>query len=53
MTNVLHACWRADMRESLTLTVSLQLHLIKVSSVLLLRCTFETSLLLHSLSGRK
>lgn len=45
MTNVLHACWRADMRESLALTASsLQLHLFKMISVLLLLCRFETAL---------
>lgn len=51
MTNALYACWRADMRESLTLTVSLQLHLFEMSSALLLLC--QSTLLSHSLSGRK
>lgn len=44
MTNVLHACWRADMRKSPTLAASLQLHQFEVISVILLLCHFETTL---------
>lgn len=44
MTNVFHACWRADMKESLTLTASLQSHLFKVIPVILLPRQFKTTL---------